>query len=119
MLSSVQVGIRALPADSAGFFIIPCDLPLVESSTFVALAEAWNESASAVSPVYKGKRGHPVLISSALIPEILGLGPGETLKSALTRYRDRSIEIPVSDHGILLDVDTQEDYATALASLQQ
>jgi len=56
-------------------------------------------------PVHRGRRGHPVLISSRLIPEILA----EPAVSSLGRFIAlRTAEtIDVDDPGILADLDDQ------------
>lgn len=114
MLSSVQAGVRALPEGCTAFFLMPGDQPLVEASTYEAVGRCMRDSGPpVVLPVYDGKRGHPVLISGLLIQEILSLAPGDTLKTALSRHRDRSVEIAVSDSGVVFDVDTPEDYVEA------
>ena len=119
MLSSVQAGVRALPDDCKAFFLLPGDQPLVQPFTFVALARSFQEAdASLALPVYEGKRGHPVLISAHLIPEILALGGGDTLKTALTRHRDPTAEIAVADSGVVSDIDTPEDFEAAALTIE-
>ncbi|HZO89913.1 MAG TPA: nucleotidyltransferase family protein [Chthonomonadaceae bacterium] len=115
MLSSVQAGVRALPADCAAFFLVLGDQPMVQPETFRALLSAWRQSdAPLVAPTFEGRRGHPVLFSSRCAADILALPVGETLKTVVARYAAQRREVPVSDPAILADVDTPEDYARAL-----
>jgi molybdenum cofactor cytidylyltransferase len=65
---------------------------------------------AAYFPVMAGRRGHPVLVSSRVIPVLLGSG-GEypSMGAFLRRYP--AVEVPVEDEGIFLDVDTPADLA--------
>jgi molybdenum cofactor cytidylyltransferase len=61
-----------------------------------------------IIPVYKGEKGHPVLMKSYLIKEILQ-NPGY---ASLRDFIDAKgfTTVSVQDKGILMDVDTVEDY---------
>jgi molybdenum cofactor cytidylyltransferase len=71
---------------------------------------AWADLPAAYFPVMAGRRGHPVLVSSRVIPVLLGSG-GEypSMGAFLRRYP--AVEVPVEDEGIFLDVDTPADLA--------
>lgn len=115
MLSSVQTGVRALPAGCAAFLLALGDQPMVRPDTLRKLLVAWHQSRAAiVLPTHDGKRGHPVLFSSALILEIIALSAEATLKTVVTRHAAGVEEIPVDDPFVLLDIDTPEDYQRAL-----
>lgn len=115
MVSSVQAGVRALPAGVGAFVLALADQPAVSPVTIRCLIDAWRRTrAAVVSPLYHGKRGHPVVIPSQYIPDILNLTPGETLKSFMERRAADILEIPVHDPAVRADVDTPEDYEHAL-----
>jgi molybdenum cofactor cytidylyltransferase len=115
MLSSIQAGVRALPSDCAAFFLVLGDQPGVNPATLRALQAAWQTAGSPITlPTYEGRRGHPLLLSSSLFPEILALPPEATLKTLITRHTEQIQAIPVPDPAILFDVDTPEDYRRAL-----
>jgi len=117
MLSSIQEGIAALGgADALArrgdvLLVSPADLPHLrpESVAEVLRCMAAPEALLAV-PVYRGKRGHPLAIAPALIPEILLLDPEVGLKQLRDRHEAELIEVPVDDPGVLWDVDTPADY---------
>ncbi|PHR24489.1 MAG: metal-dependent phosphohydrolase [Desulfotalea sp.] len=107
MYSSVCAGVRQMK-DVDAFFILPVDIPLIRAATLTTLAEKYH-SDGVVYPTFNGERGHPPLISAALISPILeGNGKGG-LKALLEKYPSR--EVPVWDQGILMDADTPEDFA--------
>lgn len=115
MLSSVQTGVRALPRDGAGFFLVLGDQPGVRVETLSTLVETWRAHDAPIAlPTREGRRGHPVLFASRCAAEILALTPGETLKTVVAHHNADILEVPVSDPAVLADVDTPEDYERAL-----
>jgi molybdenum cofactor cytidylyltransferase len=119
MLSSVQTGVRALPADCGAFLLALGDQPGVRPETLLALLAAWRETdAPIVRPVYDGKHGHPVLFAARCEPEILALPADATLKDAVIRHAADIWEVAVTDPAILDDIDTPEDYERALQRWQ-
>ncbi|MBN2557283.1 MAG: nucleotidyltransferase family protein [Clostridia bacterium] len=102
MFSSVKRGVAEMSRD---FFLMPGDYPAVRTSTCEKLMLGQGEM---VVPVYKGRKGHPVLIRKELIAEI----ENEPVDSNLKVFRDRHVAgyVEVDDEGIILDVDTPEDY---------
>ena len=102
MFSSVKTGVSVTDND---FFLIPGDYPLVSPDTIQELLK--NDGEIKV-PIYKGRKGHPIFISKSLIKGILE----EPMDSNLKLFRDRHNVnyIEVDDEGILLDVDTLEDF---------
>ena len=107
MLTSIQLGVRALP-DCNAFFLVPADMPLIAESTYRAMVNAFDGSAEALISTFGGRRGHPPLISATLIPEILGDTGGGGLKAILRRHTVRLI--PVEDRDCTVDLDTPADY---------
>lgn len=104
MFSSVRAGIARVRAPR--FFLLPGDIPLVRRETYEALRDA---DAPVVIPTHGGRRGHPVLMDSALIPAILARPPDSTLRDFIEAQGYVTVEVP--DRGILLDADTPEDLA--------
>ena len=103
MFSSVQAGVAGVCAPC--FFLLPGDTPLVSRETYRRLLQATGEIRI---PVHLGRKGHPVLMSSRLIPEILGLPREMTLRDFVARKGYSAID--VDDEGVVTDVDTLEDY---------
>lgn len=102
MFSSVKCGVSEMTDD---FFLIPGDYPVVKKSTYLMLKKGRGEF---IVPVYKGRGGHPVLIKKKLIKTIAE-EPVESNLKALRKKCDTEF-IEVNDEGILMDVDTQEDF---------
>ena len=118
MFTSVLAGIRALPAHCHAFFIHPVDIPLVRPHTVRRLTAAFEDtSATILYPTFDGRRGHPTLIHSCLGPRILQWPGSGGLRAFLKRHEADSLEFPVVDEAVLLDLDTPADYSRMLARL--
>ena len=119
MYSSVQAGLASLPADVDACFLLPVDIPLVRPTTIAALAAHYIRQRCTITyPRFSGQRGHPPLIDRSLFAEILAGNGDAGLRALLQKHQQNAAEIPVLDEGILLDMDTPEDYGQ-LAALAQ
>ena len=109
MSTSVQAGLNALPQGVTAAALFLVDHPLIEGPTIDSLVSAI-EPGRIVLPVNNGRRGHPIVISSELFDEILALSPDQGLNLVVRRDPARVIEVAAPSAGILLDIDTPEDY---------
>lgn len=116
MFSSVTAGLGAVPPEWDRFFFLPADMPLIRPSTLRRIMDG--AAGPLTCPVFLGKRGHPPLISRALIPRILSWQGRGGLRGALEWASPEFTEVAVSDQGILMDMDSPEDYErlSAMAS---
>lgn len=103
MFSSVKRGIQEVTMER--FLLTPGDYPLINKEVVKKLLE---QKDTVVIPSFNGKGGHPILLSSKLINEILDEPEDSNLKIFLSKKKCTYLN--VSDKGILLDVDTLEDY---------
>ena len=116
MFTSILSGIKALSEQCRAFFIHPADIPLVRSQSVVRLIAALEATnAAIIYPVFCGRRGHPTLIQSRLKTRILEGSHRGGLRAFLKHHEAESLEVPVADEAVLLDLDTPEDYKRMLA----
>jgi molybdenum cofactor cytidylyltransferase len=113
MTTSLQAGIRALSWDAAGAILFLVDHPLVEPRTIEALIMNLAPT-RIVLPTFEGRRGHPVLFSSEVLEEILALPPSEGANIVVHKNPARVVEVPVNAPGILVDIDTPEQFEKLL-----
>lgn len=114
MLGSILSGVPYVR--TPWFLVAPADMPQLPPelpSRLEALAaELSGETGSepaAVFPVFRGRRGHPVLIRTRVAAELTtAAGTADSMRELLAGQPVR--ELPVDDPGILLDIDTPEDY---------
>jgi molybdenum cofactor cytidylyltransferase len=115
MLSSVKCGFRNLPALYDAVVVFPGDQPFIEPDVINSLIEAYRKTGKGIIiPVYRKKRGHPVLISSKYRDAIGSLDENEGLRSLSLMFKEDVSEVKTSSPGILKDFDTKEDYLNEL-----
>lgn len=120
MLSSLQCGLREIPADAEGVLFCPVDIPAVRPETIQQVAERFLEQRPPVAlPQYRGKHGHPVCISRALAEEILALPVTAQARDVIHRHMPDAAIVDVDDSGVVTDIDTPEDYRALQRSAEQ
>ena len=112
LFSSIVAGVNSLSPQTEVFFLLPGDMPLVRCYTVRILRKAFRrKSANVIYPVFRQQRGHPPLISTKCCPAIKSWMQPEGLRSLLARYETQAYEVETADEGILMDIDSPEDYA--------
>jgi molybdenum cofactor cytidylyltransferase len=111
-ISSLRVGLHALPDTVAGCAWCPVDYPLVRPTTVSALLEAFERHPQAVIvPDFEGKTGHPVIFPRHLFAALNEPGLPDGARSVVRRAGVQVVRVPVDDRGVLVDIDTPEDLA--------
>ncbi len=112
MAESIRTGLRAVRTSSKGILISLSDQPLVSVDTLNTLLYYHGEEPEKILiPCFGGKKGHPVLFPEDVIRDIFR---GGNLRDITKRYPEKVSLIPVMDEGIVLDIDTMEDYRNIL-----
>ena len=110
-LSSLQIGLQCLPPNCPGFFFCPVDHPAVKIKTLKNMLLAWKGSPkNVIRPSFQGRRGHPVLLGRDWIEIVRVLPLSSNMRELLCQRIENVIDLPVSDPGILTNVDTPSDY---------
>ena len=107
MLSSIQTGLREAHGDP--ILVLPGDMPYVEPATVASLLRRHQETGAIVSPRFRGKRGHPVVIPGKYAGEIQGAPEGATLHDVLKAHAAERVDMDVYDRGVVRDVDVPGD----------
>ena len=116
MFNSVKVGADGLKHDSGAFFILPVDIPLVRPQTLqLLMGSSAKDTRQIIYPTFLGERGHPPLIPRQYAGELIRWAGSGGLKGFLEPYDHRSLDVPVFDQGILMDMDTPEQYGRIVA----
>jgi len=111
MFSSVSAGVQSLAPEILGFFLCPVDNPMFNRHTLETLQNTFfSTEVGIIYPSYQGLRGHPPLISRHYVNEVLAWTKPGGMKALLEQFEDDATEVEVVDPGILLDMDTPEDY---------
>jgi len=107
MFSSVQAGLEGVETAA---FVHPADVPGPGAEIYRALAEAYErDPRDVVRPTFGGRRGHPILLSSAAVQAVQEADPEDTLREALDPLL--SADVAVVDDLVLYDFDTLEEFA--------
>lgn len=106
MFSSVKRGLSSLKGTR--FFLTPGDYPAIATETYINMLHI---EAPIVIPSHRNELGHPVLMKSYLKEEILTPARGVNYISLRDFIAEKGfVTLEVMDQGIVLDIDTSEDY---------
>lgn len=114
MADSVRAGLRPIDArrDLTALLVLPADHPLVTPATVnVLLQHHRRDPGSIIVPRHQGLRGHPTLLPHAIAREIHSR---ESLRHIVRHDAGRVTTVDVRDAGVVLDMDTEEDYRNLL-----
>jgi len=107
--SSMQCGLRAVPATAHSVLFTLVDHPAVEPATLDALLRGEPGSLLRV-PRYQGRRGHPIWFSRRLIDEFLGLPASGTARDIVRAHAAQTEFVDADDPGIMSDIDDAAAY---------
>jgi molybdenum cofactor cytidylyltransferase len=115
-LSSIQSGLRSLPTGTDGMLLCLIDHPLISRELVGELMERFYLSGKAiVVPIYKGRRGHPVIFASRLYGELLS-APLETgARAVVWANREEVFEMETAEEGCVLNLNDPDALAKARA----
>lgn len=117
MGDSIARGVQAT-ADSAGWLILPGDLPLVQADTLQRVADSLNTS-PVVLPQWQGRSGHPVGFAAGCRAPLLALQGDQGAAAVVRAHRQAGTlhVLALDDPGLVMDIDTPADLACAEAWL--
>jgi molybdenum cofactor cytidylyltransferase len=111
MASSLRAGLAALDPQVAATLIVLADQPFVRPETLDQLADRHRHTkAQIVIPSYQGVRGNPVLLDRSVFAEVMALEGDTGCRAIFSSHTEHTVRLEVEDEGILLDIDSQEDY---------
>ena len=111
-LSSIQAALRSLPSGLDGMLLCLVDHPLISTALVGELVAAFFTSqAPIVLPVYMGRRGHPVIFSSTLFPELLAAPLDVGARAVVWAHRAEICEFPTNEEGCILNLNDPEAFA--------
>lgn len=109
MASSIRVGLRHVSPDS-GIMLFLADQPLIGVDIISRLLEEFDMGRGGiVVPVYRGRRGHPVLFHARYRAEMARLRGDVGAREIIAAHEEDVVEVEASD-AILRDIDTPQDY---------
>ena len=107
--AAVRATLCATP-HANGWLILPADLPLIQSATLLAVAQAL-QTAHQVIPMFNSQRGHPVGFSAQYALQLSNLQGNRG--ATQVKPAQAAIELIVNDVGCVTDIDTLQDLENA------
>ncbi|MDR1194070.1 MAG: NTP transferase domain-containing protein [Peptococcaceae bacterium] len=104
LFDSVKIGLAFLRGKCERIVFSPVNVPLFLPATLRALLAAEGEI---ITLSHKGKGGHPVLLSDAVIPDIMAWSGENGLRGAIGALSHLRSVVEVTDEGILLSIHQQ------------
>ena len=110
MSSSIRRGMEEA-LNSHAIMITPADIPLIPSEVLDLLIDLYlTNSPLIIIPTYRGRKGHPILISSNLFKYVLGISEDRKgLKEVINLFKGEIAYLPTNSQGILYDIDSISD----------
>ena len=111
MSTSIIAGINIMSPKTQGIILALADQPSVTSLTIDRLIQAYElKQKGIIIPVYHGQRGNPVIFDIKYRDKLLALKGDTGGREIIHTYYDDIQEVSVDNRGILIDIDTPEDY---------
>ena len=112
MLTSLQAGLRAVPAACDTVLFTLVDHPAISGETTDRLLQS---DAAIAIPRFAGKRGHPVLVRRRIFEEFLEEPLSAKVRDLIDRHAGEIDYLEVDDPGISDDIDDPQLYEGLLA----
>jgi len=110
MSSSLRLGAASATSSSGPLLVVLGDQPFVEPATLQTLIDRHaSGGAKIVIPTFEGVRGNPILLDRSLLPELNALRGDIGCRAIFPEHPQDLVEVPVTDPGILIDVDTPDE----------
>jgi len=111
MSTSFSTGLKLLNKQVKFVLVALGDQPLIATHTYDHLiTAAINSSHGLIVPTYHGKRGNPIAVST-IYEDVLLRQSGDIGGRELLRvYQADVLEVPVEDEGIIININTQDEY---------
>ena len=128
--TSIKVGLSALPSslplegEGKGggegvqeILLLNVDQPRSADDVARILAAHRSGGNAVTVPEYRGKGGHPIVLSAALLPELRNIDEeSQGIKAVVRRHPESVQRIPMDNPEILLDLNTPDQYRAAVES---
>jgi molybdenum cofactor cytidylyltransferase len=117
MLSSVRCGLKNLPEKCKAVMVVLGDQPSITAELIDQMLKSFASIEKGILvPLYKGKRGHPIIFSTQYRDEVMTGYANVGLRGLLQNHPDEVFELKVSSASVLCDMDYPEDYHRELDS---
>ncbi len=111
MSISIASGLSLLSEKAQAVMLSLGDQPFIDPQAINRLTEAFSTHNRGIAiPVYRGRRGHPVIFSIKYKEALLSLKGDIGGRQIIEKHPDDILEVDVDCEGITIDIDTYENY---------
>ncbi len=118
-VSSLKLALQAQDFSTDCCICWPVDVPLVTPTDVRALIAAYGQWRASLMrifiPTHDGRRGHPMLVDIGFRQPFMELKGNESSRKVIDDNHTQVKEVPVDNPGVLADIDTPDEYRSALA----
>lgn len=109
--TSVRSGVAALPSDTEGAMVLPCDQPFLDAKTLSLLIAAFERARPesdrrVVVPEYRGKSGAPVIFGRGLFSQLEKITGDEGGRQIFRNRPEITLQVELENGLPLADADT-------------
>jgi molybdenum cofactor cytidylyltransferase len=115
--TSIAHGVRACSWGASPILIVPGDTPFFTTDDIDALVDAHSKGAKIVAPVFRGRRGYPLLFDGVYREELEEMAGDAGADELFEREAPEVVEVERPEEGFLVDVNTMDDYQAVKAGL--
>lgn len=109
MSTSIIAGLNMVDSRAQAVMLALGDQPFIDSQTINSSVEAFGAHNKGIAiPVYRGRRGHPVVFAIRYKGELLRLEGDIGGREIIDRHPDDVLEVAVNCEGICVDIDTAD-----------
>ena len=105
LFSSVKLGLSYLQGKCGRVVFTPVNAPMFSAQTLHTLLAS---AADIATPTYDGRGGHPIVLQSAVIPQILAYDGPDGLRGAIWKSNCEKERIAVPDAGVLMSIHNEQ-----------
>jgi len=118
--TSVRAAAEAIANEPDVIVLLNVDQPRRSTVTERLLREHSRLGGCITVPAYAGRRGHPVILSGTLLPELRFVSEEEQgLKAIMRRHERERREVAFEEEEVILDLNDPDAYARAVNGWQQ
>ncbi|MFT7596639.1 MAG: molybdenum cofactor cytidylyltransferase [Paracoccaceae bacterium] len=113
MAASIRTGAAALRQDNCALMILPGDMPDLQTSDLLSLANAHAQQPAKIlrATSADGIPGHPVIFPADLVPDLMAVTGDAGARSVIEANKDRLQTYALPGNRAICDLDTPQDWA--------
>jgi len=120
MSTSLKRGLTSIDKDADAVMVVLADQPFIDAALINRLIDEFaGRNRGIVVPVFKGKRGHPIIFAIKYREELLQLQGDAGAKALLERHSGDIMELAVASEHIHVDIDDMESYELQKNNLEK